>query len=102
NSNLVPIMTNMIKQDKKPRTKKQKLEGAEKRKNQGNILFKDFDYEGAAKRYTEVSNRTLLFFITYHFPQTHFAKGLGYLADLYDLTPTETEQVKTLKLSLHL
>jgi len=69
------------KEDKRPRSKKQKLEIAEKRKNQGNILFKEFDYENAAKKYTE---------------------GLGHLTDLYDLTPTEAEQVKALKLSLHL
>jgi len=29
-------------------------------------------------------------------------QGLGHLTGLYDLTPTESEQVKALKLSLHL
>eukprot|EP01087_Luapelamoeba_hula_P001849 TRINITY_DN1164_c0_g1_i1.p1 TRINITY_DN1164_c0_g1~~TRINITY_DN1164_c0_g1_i1.p1 ORF type:complete len:776 (-),score=209.02 TRINITY_DN1164_c0_g1_i1:24-2078(-) len=66
---------------KPPRSKKQKLEAAEKKKNQGNILFKDFDYENAARQYTE---------------------GLGYLTELYDLSPDETATVNTLKSTLHL
>jgi molecular chaperone DnaK (HSP70) len=35
----------------KPLTKKEKFEAAKKRKNQGNICFKDGDFEGAVSRY---------------------------------------------------
>jgi hypothetical protein len=37
-----------------PRTKKQKIQEAGKKRNQGNIVFKEFDYENAAKLYVEV------------------------------------------------
>jgi hypothetical protein len=39
-----------------PRTKKQKILEAGKKRNQGNIVFKEFDYENAAKLYLEVHN----------------------------------------------
>ncbi|ELR14102.1 DnaK family superfamily protein [Acanthamoeba castellanii str. Neff] len=64
------------KREKVPRTKKQKIQEAGKKRNQGNIVFKEFDYENAAKLYVE---------------------ALGYLADLYDLSPEEQEEVNALK-----
>jgi molecular chaperone DnaK (HSP70) len=69
------------KREKVPRTKKQKIQEAGKKRNQGNIVFKEFDYENAAKLYLE---------------------ALGYLADLYDLSPAEQEEVNALKVPCHL
>jgi len=69
------------KKETVPRTKKQKIQEAGKKKNQGNIVFKEFDYENAAKLYME---------------------ALNYLADLYDLSPTEQEEVNAIKVPCHL
>jgi molecular chaperone DnaK (HSP70)/Flp pilus assembly protein TadD len=69
------------KKEKQPRTKKQKIQEAAKKRNQGNLVFKEFDYESAARLYAE---------------------ALNYMADLYDLSPKEQEEVNALRLPLHL
>ena len=68
-----------VGQQRPPRTKAEKLTAAQKRKEQGNTLIKEPDYENAAMRYVQ---------------------GLGYLEIVHDLTKEEEEQVKTLKVSL--
>ncbi|KAL6076241.1 adenyl-nucleotide exchange factor sse1 [Balamuthia mandrillaris] len=66
--------------EKQPRTNKQKLEAAAKKKNHGNIVFKEFDYESAARCYGE---------------------GIRYLLEMYDATPKQKEEMEALKLSCY-
>eukprot|EP00727_Mastigamoeba_balamuthi_P008905 m51a1_g4637 hypothetical protein (765) ;mRNA; r:334971-337882 len=66
---------------REPRTKVEKIKACQKRKDQGNILFKEMDYAGASLKYSQ---------------------GLSYLDCIADLSPEERKQVDDLKLSLHL
>jgi hypothetical protein len=56
------------------------MDSAEKRKEQGNKLIKEQDYENAALRYVQ---------------------GIGYLEIVNDASTEEAEVVKALKLSLY-
>jgi len=67
---------NSDSKDKQPRTDKQRIQFAEKKKLQGNSIFKEFDYAGAASAY---------------------ATAVGYLEEVYE----ETEETKALKISLY-
>eukprot|EP01120_Amphizonella_sp_Union-15-10_P010974 TRINITY_DN4554_c0_g4_i1.p1 TRINITY_DN4554_c0_g4~~TRINITY_DN4554_c0_g4_i1.p1 ORF type:complete len:804 (+),score=233.03 TRINITY_DN4554_c0_g4_i1:103-2412(+) len=65
----------------KPMTKKEKLELATARKTHGNTLFSSLDYASAVTRYTQ---------------------ALGYLSDVFDLSPDEKLLVNKEKLSCYL
>jgi len=50
---LHPVSEKTHKERIDPRTNKEKIEASKKKKNQGNVLFKDGDFENAAMRYTQ-------------------------------------------------
>jgi len=64
-----------------PRTKAQTLEAAKKKKNQGNICFKDGDLENAISRYTQ---------------------AIGLLEKLFDLSPDQKKEADEIKLPCYL
>eukprot|EP01114_Cavostelium_apophysatum_P014937 TRINITY_DN3982_c2_g1_i3.p1 TRINITY_DN3982_c2_g1~~TRINITY_DN3982_c2_g1_i3.p1 ORF type:complete len:716 (-),score=200.35 TRINITY_DN3982_c2_g1_i3:18-2165(-) len=78
---LHPVSESTHKERREPRTKGEKMEAAQKRKTQGNTLFKDGDYENAVVRYSQV---------------------IGLFGDIFDLSPDEQKEVDELKLSSYL
>eukprot|EP01116_Phalansterium_solitarium_P016395 TRINITY_DN3811_c0_g1_i1.p1 TRINITY_DN3811_c0_g1~~TRINITY_DN3811_c0_g1_i1.p1 ORF type:complete len:797 (+),score=327.93 TRINITY_DN3811_c0_g1_i1:77-2467(+) len=64
-----------------PRTKNEKIDAAKKRKHQGNTLFKDLDYEGAASRYSQ---------------------AVAYVSSLFDLSVDQKREVDEICLSCYL
>jgi len=67
--------------EKKPKTNNQKIEVAKEKKELGNKHFVDLDYPSAIKRYTQ---------------------ALEFCKQLYDETPEQLEEVKTIKLACYL
>ena len=64
-----------------PRTKAQKIEAAKKKKNQGNICFKDNDYQNAITRYRQ---------------------AVDLVNSAFDLSPEQTTEVNEIKVSCNL
>ena len=59
---LHPITEATHKERREPKTKAEKIDAAKKRKNQGNTLFKEGDYENAITRYSQVIHKIILHF----------------------------------------
>eukprot|EP01098_Paradermamoeba_levis_P015208 TRINITY_DN7592_c0_g1_i1.p1 TRINITY_DN7592_c0_g1~~TRINITY_DN7592_c0_g1_i1.p1 ORF type:complete len:784 (+),score=306.59 TRINITY_DN7592_c0_g1_i1:93-2354(+) len=70
---------NAPQKEKVPKTDKQKIEVAQKKKLQGNQVFKEYDYAEAAG---------------------YYAQALSYIEDLYKPTEEQQKEVRELKISL--
>jgi tetratricopeptide (TPR) repeat protein len=69
------------KDDREPRTKKERMEAAKKRKEQGNVFFRDGNFEDAVLRYSQ---------------------AVAHCDQLFDLTDEQKKEVQDLKISCYL